>query len=171
MRLSYSQMSLRQKDLFLFLNVALLMINLYLMLIVWKDYRQSGFFRRSLDLNMDDYVTLEEWMAYYGPQEHPWSEFPGRDFQPADCDGDLRLSWSEYRSARFGQRYCGNRRPPFSEWSFKRPVRNPDTGAYVLVPPTRLPPKPPILDPMGAARAGNLPGPWPEPKRAKPPRP
>ena len=170
MRLSYSQMSLRQKDLFWLVNGALLMINLYLMVPLIKHYKPSSHFRH-LDLNVDGQVTLQEWMAYYGPHNHPWSECSGRDFQPADCDGDLRLSWWEYMSARFMKRYCGSSRWPFIEWSFIRPMLNPETGTYVLLPPVRLPPKPPILDPMGTARAGNLPGPWPEPKRKKPTRP
>ena len=158
-RLLHSQMSLRQKDFFFFLNVALLTINVFMVMLLVKLYKPSDHFRR-LDLNTDGYLTLQEWMVYYGPHDHSWAECSGRDFQPADCDGDLRLSWREYHSARFSWRYCDNPRSPFSEWSFKRPVRNPKTGTYVFLPPERLPPRPP-QDPMGTAQADNLPDNWP----------
>jgi hypothetical protein len=101
----------------------------------WLVYRSSeerkGFFR-TLDLNADGYVTLQEWMAYYGPHEHPWRECAGKDFEPADCNHDQRLSWSEHKAARFDWNYCGRSPEIFTEWEYKKPIWNSRTGAYTL---------------------------------------
>lgn len=61
----------------------------------------SDFFRR-LDRNRDGELSRAEWAAYYDRHNHP----PGdlcmrRDFEPADCDQNGRLTWSEYYDRRF----------------------------------------------------------------------
>jgi hypothetical protein len=61
---------------------------------------------QSLDSDSDDQLSLNEWMAYYGPHSHDWERCAGKDFEPADCDGDMHLSWFEYYRYRFRGIYC-----------------------------------------------------------------
>ena len=91
----------------------------------------SDFFR-SMDRDQDGSVDLKEWMAYYGPHQHDWARCSGRDFEPADCDGDLRLSWSEYHAARFGGRYCDS---ASLTTVYSKPVLHPGATDYALVAP------------------------------------
>lgn len=97
----------------------------------------SDFFRH-MDANGDQHVDLQEWMAYYGPHSHSWQRCSGKDFEPADCDGDQTLSWSEYRSARFDGLYCGDP-APFSKRIYRKPVLQSDGQTYVLLSPCKRP--------------------------------
>ena len=92
----------------------------------------SDFFR-ALDTDRSGSLDLDEWMSYYGPHEHPWERCSGHDFEPADCNGDLELSWAEYHSARFKSDFCGD--PQAHLTIYQKPVLDPATGRYVLLPP------------------------------------
>lgn len=87
-----------------------------------------------LDANEDGELDLQEWMAYYGPHDHPWENCSGNDFEPADCDASQSLSWTEYYQARFKQDYCGNPRPFLTR--FQKPTLNTATSEYELQPST-----------------------------------
>lgn len=89
-----------------------------------------------LDTNADEELDLQEWMAYYGPHDHPWTNCSGNDFEPADCDGSQSLSWTEYYQARFKRNYCDNPRPFLTR--FRKPHLNPATGHYELRAPAGL---------------------------------
>ena len=108
-----------------------------LMAVAACDSGPSDFFR-SIDTNNDQHVDLQEWMAYYGPHRHNWQRCSGKDFEPADCDGDQALSWSEYRSARFDGLYCGDR-TPFIKRIYRKPVLQADGQTYVLLSPCKRP--------------------------------
>ncbi len=91
---------------------------------------------RSMDANNDRSVDLQEWMAYYGPHEHSWDRCSGRDFEPADCDGDRALSWPEYHAARFKSDYCGD-----TLWylmRYQKPKRDANNGRYAILPSCKL---------------------------------
>ena len=95
------------------------------------DPGPSDFFQH-MDTNDDKQVDLQEWMTYYGPHQHDWQQCSGKDFEPADCDGDQRLSWDEYRSARYDGVYCGDR-TPFSKRIYRKPVLHANGQAYALL--------------------------------------
>lgn len=78
---------------------------LIIFLLYYNAFIPSSHFR-SMDSDGDNVLSLNEWMAYYGQHMHDWSECTGRDFEPADCDGDLQLSWHEYYKYRFRSDYC-----------------------------------------------------------------
>jgi hypothetical protein len=70
-----------------------------------KSMAPSSFFQ-SLDRDNDRALTLGEWMGYYGTHTHAWERCSGQDFEVADCDGDLQLSWAEYYDYRFAGERC-----------------------------------------------------------------
>lgn len=94
----------------------------------------STFFR-SLDSNQDGFLDLQEWMAYYGPHDHPWENCSGNDFEPADCNEDAMLSWKEYHAYRFRNRYCEGR--PIANL-YRKPELNSQTEKYELIAPCKL---------------------------------
>lgn len=106
-------------------------ITIFLISSVGCTPEPSDFFV-GLDTNDDGELDLQEWMAYYGPHDHPWENCSGNDFEPADCDASQSLSWTEYYQARFKQDYCGNPRPFLTR--FQKPARNGTTGEYELQP-------------------------------------
>ncbi|MEO1244177.1 MAG: hypothetical protein AAFX56_00720 [Pseudomonadota bacterium] len=92
----------------------------------------SDFFL-SLDADKDKSVDLQEWMAYYGPHDHAWENCSGKDFEEADCNDDLRLSWPEYHVARFTPHRCDDAAGFLTV--YRKPELNQATGRYVTVPP------------------------------------
>lgn len=92
----------------------------------------SDFFR-GLDTDANGSIGLDEWMAYYAGHEHAWENCSGHDFEPADCDNDLSLSWPEYRSARFDGDYCGDSNAHLTV--YQKPVFDSQTQKYVTLPP------------------------------------
>ncbi len=92
----------------------------------------SDYFR-SMDTNGDGSLDLQEWMSVYGPHEHSWEKCSGKDFEPADCNGDLMLSWPEYHSARFKSDFCGDAQAHLTV--YQKPRLDPATGRYVTLPP------------------------------------
>ena len=102
----------------------------------------SDFFR-SLDRDSNSFVDLDEWMVYYGQHSHGWDSCSGNDFEPADCDADQRLSWTEYHAYRFEGLRC---RPGAVGVRFRRPTLDERRGGYQLPPPRcRIAPIDPTL--------------------------
>ncbi len=86
----------------------------------------------SLDIDSDRRLSLDEWMAHYGPHTHDWELCWGSHFEPADCDGDLHLTWPEYYRLRFRHEFCGENpglllvtRPVFDESSRRFVIEEP----------------------------------------------
>lgn len=105
-------------------------------------------FFRQLDLDADGRLTLQEWMAFYGPHTHAWEHCSGMLFEPADCSGDRQLSWDEFSAPYLRRDYCGARG---AVGRFKKPVLDARTGLYILLPAEKP------TDSYGPAQAGNLP--------------
>lgn len=108
----------------------------FLLTVAGCQFGPSDFFR-GVDADDNGKLDLQEWMAYYGPHEHPWQRCSGKDFEPADCDGDHALSWEEYHSARFDNSFCGDS-APFAKLIYEKPVTDPNAGEYVLVSPCAI---------------------------------
>lgn len=62
----------------------------------------------SLDKNDSGDLSLNEWMEYYGGDEHnhSWSFCYGNRFEHADCDNNRALTWSEYHKNWFRRENC-----------------------------------------------------------------
>ena len=114
-----------------FLRILILLI-VVLAASTCSRFRPSDFFR-GLDTNGDRSVDLQEWMHYYGPHDHAWENCAGNDFEKADCDGNLVLSWEEYHSARFESDFCGDAEAHLT--IYQKPRLDPVSGRYVTLPP------------------------------------
>lgn len=131
------------------------MIATCLAIVLWR-YEQREYagelrtFFRQLDLDADGVLSLQEWMAFYGPHSHPWEQCSGMLFEPADCNGDRQLSWDEFSAPYLRRDYCGER-GAFGR--FKKPVFDAQTGLYVLIPVEKMSDR----DARRSTQAGNLP--------------
>ncbi|MEM8817851.1 MAG: hypothetical protein AAGE85_18715 [Pseudomonadota bacterium] len=86
-----------------------------------------------MDADNDKSIDLQEWMAYYGPHDHAWKSCSGNDFEEADCNDDLRLSWSEYYVARFTSHRCDDEADFVTV--YRKPALDEASGRYVTLPP------------------------------------
>lgn len=96
----------------------------------------------SLDQDGNGELNINEWMAYYGNEEHDhtWNSCYGSDFEPADCDFNQSLTWHEYAQMKFGRKACDNQASYgnlFTKQIVRRPVQLADTGEWKLVPITK----------------------------------
>ena len=91
----------------------------------------STFFT-ALDRNADAALDLDEWMAEYNNHPHDWMRCAGKDFEPADCDGYLKLTWPEYYSYRFENEWCVPVTPYLT--NYQKPAVDPGMGQYQLMP-------------------------------------